>query len=416
MTNGFFNHDNPEARRTIARAESVNATFQAIADGFDKLPTEDQQKQGRVTYGTAGGAANAYTVALPYGPTTYVEGLHVALKVPATNTGASTLNVNGLGVKSIKRIAGDDPIAGDLFVGAITEFRYDGSAFRIVATQYGDVLLAKDWAQKTGATVDGAGYSAKEHAEGTVVPTGSSKQWAETTGGLIGGSGYSAKEHAVGSTVPTGSAKDWATYVTGLVGGTDYSAKEYAIGTQAGTGGSAKNWAQQSGGVTGAAVGGFSARDWAVKAGATVDGTYFSARQYSLNAATSAGAAAASETNAATSATAAAAAVANTNSVWCGTAGGTANTVTLTPSPALGAYVAGITIRFKASAANTGAMTVNVSALGVKNLKNADGTALALNSITSGMVVEATYDGSEFRQSGGGSVSTAQIHASLFLY
>jgi hypothetical protein len=60
---------------------------------------------------------------------------------------------------------------------------------------------AKDWATRTTATVDNAGYSAKEHSEGITVSTGSSKQWALGGGSFveataITGSSYSAKKYA----------------------------------------------------------------------------------------------------------------------------------------------------------------------------------------------------------------------------
>lgn len=49
---------------------------------------------------------------------------------------------------------------------------------------------------------------------------------------------------------------------------------------------------------------------------------------------------------------------------WCGTAGGTANALTLTPSVAITAYVAGQTFIFKSGAAsNSGATTVSISGL-----------------------------------------------------
>lgn len=50
--------------------------------------------------------------------------------------------------------------------------------------------------------------------------------------------------------------------------------------------------------------------------------------------------------------------------VWCGTAGGTADAITLSPSPAITAYAAGQTFRWKAgTSANTGAMTIAISGL-----------------------------------------------------
>lgn len=144
-------------------------------------------------------------------------------------------------------------------------------------------------------------------------------RWATLTGATVDGTDYSAKEHAVGTTVNTGSAKDWATKVSAIVAATDYSAKEYAQGSQASTGGSSKNWAQQTGAdVTGAAANSRSAKSWAQEDlhGATLggsakdwaqsaskpDGTNESAKTYATQSAASATAAANSAAAAAASA------------------------------------------------------------------------------------------------------------------
>lgn len=84
---------------------------------------------------------------------------------------------------------------------------------------------------------------------------------------------------------------------------------------------------------------------------------------------------------------------------WAGNAGGTGNAITLTPTPALPAYQAGQSILFKASATNTGATTIAISALAAKAIQSG-GAALNGGEIQSGSVVEVVYDGTVFQLMG----------------
>lgn len=81
---------------------------------------------------------------------------------------------------------------------------------------------------------------------------------------------------------------------------------------------------------------------------------------------------------------------------WCGTAGGTADALTLTPDPAITAYVAGQTFSFVAAAANTGAVTVAISSLAAKAV-NVNGTALAAGQIVAGSIYRLRFDGTSFQ-------------------
>lgn len=190
---------------------------------------------------------------------------------------------------------------------------------------------AKEWAVTTGAAVDTTEYAAKEYAVGTTVATGSAKSWATITGAKVQTVDYSAKEYAVGTTAT--SAKSWATLTSASVDGVTFSAKEFAQGSQAATGGSAANWAQQTGAdVTGAATHsrsakswsqdvltgvtyGGSAKDWAQSA-SSPDGTSQSAKTYATNSATSATASAGSATTASAAAAAATAAAIGLANEW----------------------------------------------------------------------------------------------------
>lgn len=88
----------------------------------------------------------------------------------------------------------------------------------------------------------------------------------------------------------------------------------------------------------------------------------------------------------------------NNTGVYVATVGGTVDAITLTPSPAATSYGAGQEFCFIASGANTGAVTVNVSSLGVKSITKNGATALSASDIASGAIVRIVYDGTRFQK------------------
>lgn len=81
--------------------------------------------------GTVGGAANAITLTLNSTFTGLKSGLICSLKPTADNTGAVTLNVNGIGAKSIRKfdVSGEVAlVSGDLQSGNFYSLVYDSSA------------------------------------------------------------------------------------------------------------------------------------------------------------------------------------------------------------------------------------------------------------------------------------------------
>ena len=79
-------------------------------------------------YGTATGT-NAKTITLNPAPGSYYDGLCFAFKNETQNTGAVTINVNGMGAKAIKKPNGNDVPAGFLKSGSIYTVRYNGTNF-----------------------------------------------------------------------------------------------------------------------------------------------------------------------------------------------------------------------------------------------------------------------------------------------
>ncbi len=77
--------------------------------------------------------------------------------------------------------------------------------------------------------------------------------------------------------------------------------------------------------------------------------------------------------------------------------GGTANAQTVTLSPAATSLVAGLTVRWLPTAANTGAATLAVNGLTAKSITKCGTTALVANDLTTAAVAIATYDGTQFQ-------------------
>jgi hypothetical protein len=90
--------------------------------------------------------------------------------------------------------------------------------------------------------------------------------------------------------------------------------------------------------------------------------------------------------------------VLNANSDYYAADSGSSTAYVLTYSPAVNAYAAGQSFRFKATNTNTSTTpTLNINSLGAKTLVNTDGTAIAIGQIASGGVVEVTYDGTNMQ-------------------
>ena len=75
------------------------------------------------------GVADAYAVVID-GITSYTEGLTFTFKAANGCNGSSTIEVNSLGVKSIKKNVNTDLVFGDILAGEIIMVVYDGTNFQ----------------------------------------------------------------------------------------------------------------------------------------------------------------------------------------------------------------------------------------------------------------------------------------------
>lgn len=110
-----------------------------------------------------GGTADAITLTNAPGLTitAYVEGQVFHFKAASQNTGAVTVDVDGVGAKTVKRFDGStDLLAGDIRAGSLVEIRYDGTNFQL------------DGAAQSGASTD---------ILARIVPTGATMFWGLDT-------------------------------------------------------------------------------------------------------------------------------------------------------------------------------------------------------------------------------------------
>lgn len=95
-------------------------------------------------YAVANGT-NSYTVSLNPAPTSYKEGMGLVVKVINASTGAATININGLGSKSILKTNGI-PVS-NLKKGAVYTLRYSGVNFFLQGEGSEDekILIDNNW-------------------------------------------------------------------------------------------------------------------------------------------------------------------------------------------------------------------------------------------------------------------------------
>ncbi|PRR70932.1 hypothetical protein [Clostridium thermopalmarium] len=96
----------------------------------------------KIDYGTASGT-NTYTVTIT--GATLTEGRSYKIKFTNANTGAATLNINGLGAKSILKSNGNALSSGNIKAGQILHLVYTGSVFQLLGEggEYGTATADK---------------------------------------------------------------------------------------------------------------------------------------------------------------------------------------------------------------------------------------------------------------------------------
>ena len=135
MANTYYNPTGAPVAQARGSSGSERAEFASIGSAFDKMPTITQLLTNSSSMGIDSGSVNAYLVTVAAGVVALTDGMEVVFKAANTATGAATINVNTLGLKSIVRPDGSTLQAGDIAAGQYIAMRYSTAmgAFQITS-------------------------------------------------------------------------------------------------------------------------------------------------------------------------------------------------------------------------------------------------------------------------------------------
>lgn len=316
-------------------------------------------QNGSYTYVADSGAVNAYVTTLAPVPSALVAGFEVNFKAVNANTGASTLNVNGLGAVNILKNGVAALIANDIKAGQLVSVVYDGTSFQMVsqlgnAAQAGTVTASPQFqvaiypTSGTVATVQGiSGFTSDASGNvnvNTLTVGAGPTACSLSIGCFAGGEGSTAVTPAAGvDTMRADSSLHG--FKCSLNNGSEVACNPELAGDFGGT-----------------------------SASPTVVGLHVAvALPYAAGA-------------------------------------GAVNVMTAAPSPALTSLVTGQEVRVLANLANTTTTpTLNVNGLGAKTIVKNGSSALVAGDITTTIVATFLYDGTNWQlrnpQVGGSGIS-----------
>lgn len=213
-----------------------------------------------MVFGTDTGAADAYAITNTpafTAVTAYAVGKAYTFIAANANAGASTLNVDGLGAKAIKKNTTDALAQGDIKAGQVVTVVYDGTNFQTVSR----LATTSDHGSQFITTTGAGNFTVPSNVTSIVVECvgggGGGALDASTAGG--GGGGYSYKRWSVtpgqviAYSVGTGGARGTGAGNDVSGGNTTFSTQTAYGGTKASAGGTGGSHANDDWGINGTA-------------------------------------------------------------------------------------------------------------------------------------------------------------------
>jgi len=116
---------------TYAHTNVGNATARTM------YASAGQVQDSTLTYLTSVSGTNAITASAPIVMTAYAAGQTFRFIAANATTGAVTININSIGLKSIVRTDGSALVSGDIASGAAVQIMYDGTNFQLLSDANG---------------------------------------------------------------------------------------------------------------------------------------------------------------------------------------------------------------------------------------------------------------------------------------
>lgn len=131
---GYVLSSSYSAPNTTVTVEGVTVANPTTIAEYEIVP-KNSTGTAKHFYAEDTGAADAYAVALKPTLSAYFAGLMITFNADNENTGTSTLNVDSLGTKTIKKNHDQNLAAGDIEAGSMVTVIYDGTNFQLLSKE-----------------------------------------------------------------------------------------------------------------------------------------------------------------------------------------------------------------------------------------------------------------------------------------
>lgn len=116
----------------ISSTSGTNTRVIGFATDTDKLHFNPDFIKNNKSYAVDSVGTDSYAITLQESFNAYYAGMEISFKAGTANTGACSLNVNGLGAKTIKKDVSSDLDTNDIKANQIVKVIYDGTNFQLI--------------------------------------------------------------------------------------------------------------------------------------------------------------------------------------------------------------------------------------------------------------------------------------------